>query len=358
LRICQGCRAERDRAALVTASREREQLDNALCSFAERNASRTFDYLDAPDDVVLLVLALNRALGGRYFQIAFNAELCGSLSSIRSDDVLARLFEAGALVHNPGKAPADAYTWKNDTLRYYPGRVVFEATPSVHQDIDIIACLENRAFTNGAALVQVWLEYAAGECMAYLLDQARRHGLQPSEEENALIVSTLRSALHRHSVAELWNALWKVVRDAAAKSTTKYFNARRAASTLPNALRTHLTEVQTGQRHLRDWRRPAAQPRPALGEVFLDQWCIDETTPGHQVTLLFGRLSEASQPAHTTYTREAISQLLRQTLALDQAPEALSTFAEAILAGGSMDEALNAMAIGHGRWPDDEPALD
>lgn len=358
LRICETCRTEQDRDALVAASREREQLDKALRGLAERNASRTFDYLDAPDEVALLVLAVNRALGGRYFQIAFNAERCGSLSSIDRDVLLTRLYEAGALVHNPDKAPADAYELKNDSLRYYPRRVVFEATPSAHQDIDIIACLGNREFTNGAALVLLWLEYAAGECMAYLRDQARQHGLQPSEEENALIISTLRTALHRHSIAELWNALWKLVRDAAAKSTTKYFNARRAASTLPNALRTHLAEVEAGQRHLREWNRPASQPRPALGEVYWDLWHIDEATPGHAVNLLFGRLSDAMPPTSTTYTREAISQLLRQTLALDRAPEALSTFAEAILAGGSMDEALNAMAIGHGRWPDDESAQD
>lgn len=358
LRICETCRADQERAARVAANHEREQLNQVLRGFAERHASRTYDYLGAPDEVVLLVLALNRALGGRYFEIAFNAERCSSLSSIQHDNLLMRLYEAGALVHNPGKAPADAYELKDDSLRYYPGRVVFEATQSVHDGIDIVACLENREFTNGAALVLLWLEYATGECMAYLLDQAGRHGLQMSVEEDALITNTLRNALHRHSIAKLWNALWKVVRDAAAKSTTKYFNARRAASTLPNALRTHLAEVESGPRRLQEWRRPPAQPRPALGEIFWDQWSIDETTPGHDVSQLFGRLSDPSQARPATYTREAISHLLRQTLALDQAPEALSTFAEAILAGGSMDDALDAMAIGHGRSPDDEVAQD
>jgi len=146
------------------------------------------------------------------------------------------------------------------------------------------------------------------------------------------------------------------VRDAAAKSTTKYFNARRTASTLPNSLRTHLADVEAGQRHLRKWNRPASQPRPAWSEIFWDLWHIDEATPGHAGNRLLGRLSDSVPPTNSTYTREAISQLLRQAFALDQAPEALNTFAEAIFAGGSMDEALDAMALGHGLSPGDDPA--
>ncbi|MPS79711.1 MAG: hypothetical protein E2591_16725 [Achromobacter sp.] len=355
-RVCVSCDAERKEEALVIANRERDKHNQMLQHLAQRNANKKFDYLNAPDDIAILVLALNRALGGRYFQITFQSELCSSLCSAYHQDFLTRLFDEGVLVHNPLKAPSDAYEFAGDTIHHHYERVVFEAAPSVLDDIEVISHLENRAFTNGAALCSLWLEYATDECMAYFLDQTSQHGMQTSENENALIVNTLRSALHRYSIAQLWNGLWQVVKRAAELSTRQYFNSRRAASTIPKAFRTHLELVDAGQRRLYEWWRPHGQPKPTLGQIFWDRWSIDDKTPGQEVIRLFAQFREPSHPTSLTYTREEISQLLRQILALDVAPEALTTFAEAISAGDSMDLALRAVAVGHDLVLDDDSA--
>ncbi|MGV2862951.1 hypothetical protein [Achromobacter sp. AGC39] len=194
--------------------------------------------------------------------------------------------------------------------------------------------------------------------MAYLFDQTSLYGLQTSEEEDALIVNTLRSALQRYSIVDLWAVLSMVVTRAVKNSAKPYFNSRRAASTMPKTLRRYLELVDAGQRQLYEWRRPHGQPTPALGQVFWDRWSIDEKTPGREVIRLFVQLRNASQPTSVTYTREEISQLLRRMLALDVAPEALTTFAEAISAGDSMDQAHRAVAVGHDLVLDDDSAWE
>lgn len=357
-RVCETCNAERREEFLALAAREPDRLDQALQHLAELNASKTFDYLNAPDDIAILVLALNRALGGRYFQIAFKSELCSSLCSAYHEDLLTRLFDEGVLVQNPRKASRDAYEVGEETVHYYYERVVFEAARSAHDDIEIIATVENRAFSDGAALSALWLEYAIGECMAYLFDQTSLYGLQTSQEEDALIVNTLRSALQRYSIVDLWAVLSMVVTRAVKNSAKPYFNSRRAASAMPETLRRYLELVDAGQRQLYEWRRPHRQPTPTLGQVFWDRWNIDEKTPGREVIRLFAQLRNASQPTSVTYTREEISQLVRRMLALDVAPEALTTFAEAISAGDSMDQALRTVAVGHDLGLDDDSAWE
>lgn len=347
LQLCTSCqmdRAERDR---VKASLARQQHDQALRNFAERNANKIFNYLEAPDDIAVLVLALNRALGGRYFQISFKSELCSSLCSTGLDSLLTRLLDQGALIHCPLKAPANAYEFEGGKIRYYYSRVVFEATPSAHDDIDIISCLENRPFINGAVLTPLWLEYAAGECMAYFLDLTRMHGLETEMQEEEKVLNTVRTALERYSISNLWSAIWKVIQDAAALSTTQYYNNRRAAATLPNKLRNHLATVEAGKKRLGIWKRTSKQPLPALGHVFHQIFGVDENTPGEDVVKQFAALAPSEHLESPVFDRETISDILRQALTQDIAPEVLSTFAATIKSGGSMDEALYAVIVGH-----------
>lgn len=81
-------------------------------------------------------------------------------------------------------------------------------------------------------ILQLWLDYAVSDCMAYLFSECSLHGLETDAEDDIKIKSILRTALETWSIAQLWSVIWKVVRDAASLSTRVYYSKAKAAATL------------------------------------------------------------------------------------------------------------------------------
>lgn len=92
------------------------------------------------------------------------------------------------------------------------------------------------------------------------LDFCKRHHLPVSRELGSAIASAVRVAAATYSVAAIWNAIWKVVRDAAAPSRTEFYNLPRAAQTLPGKMKRLLEKVRKRDATLKPWDRPPLRP--------------------------------------------------------------------------------------------------
>lgn len=182
--------------------------------------------------------------------------------------------------------------------------------------------------------------------MAYLFDQCHQHGLRTTNEDDAQMHSTLRTALQTYSVSHLWSAIWKVVKDAATLSTRSYYTGDKAAATLPGKLHRFLEKVASGEATLRKWNRTEHQPAGTLGHVFNEVYGIDEDTPGTAVMSSFVDPDDASPRLATTELAGIVRNILKSALAQDLAAEVMLYFADTIRRGlddaGAINELLGA----------------
>lgn len=343
---CEDCvKLIRDHESKIEEERlsvERNKLSELLQMTIVRNSSLVADYGSIDDDLAIIVLALSRTLGNRLFDISFTKKQCINFASGDSIGYISRLLQAGLITTSPEYSAAGAYVLKGDELCYYTDKVAYKFVPDrvINSDENIINILQNRPFNQGDVLKSLWIEYATGDCMAYLSNFSSLHGLETTADENDEIDKILRAALNVYSVANLWSIIWMAVKDAAALSTREYYNKRKAAGTLPGKLKRYLEDVSKGKRNIYNWDRRTDQPSGSLGEIFYEIWTIDEKTPGTELGRIFPTTQEHAELNELYINRKIVTETLLEAIEQDFAPEMLFVFANAIKEGKSLMEAL------------------
>lgn len=133
------------------------------------------------------------------------------------------------------------------------------------------------------AAMQLWVFCATEDCMAYLYQQMDTHGLFLEEEERAAVRQIITSSLQeRFSIGQVWNAMWRSVRDAAALSTRQYYNNAKAARTIPKKIDKVLTNA-IGDPAFGPYDRIAATPLGAVLTLFRKRFGTEDWTTGAQV---------------------------------------------------------------------------
>jgi hypothetical protein len=349
LHECDECIAiaheEHQKIAMAKYAIEAQKLSEALQRVIVGNQNKTANYQFIDDDLAILILALDRTLGNQLFDAGFGfmQNHCINLTPSNPWKYVNRLYRDGLLIASPPRSAPDAYFLKDEKLWQRSDKIVYEAVldESIAEH-DVIELLRNRPFEQGEVIRTLWIEYAASDCMAYLHTFSAEHGLSTEEDEDSEIENILRTALSVHSVANLWSAIWKVVKDAAALSTREYYNSRKAAATLPGKLKRYLEAVNKGQKNIGQGDRPRDQAAGSLGDIFYDIWNIDENTLGTELPNIFPNSSDNIETDELSLNREIVTQMLHQAVAHDLAPEVLLTFASEISEGKSLMTALNA----------------
>ena len=345
---CTTCREVADEEKREADARTKAALEQRLALAIESAEARTIDYSDLSDDVVLILMALERAINPRLTTGTFMRGDCRALAPCYVGDFITRLYKARAIVDMPGKARPGTYYVRDDQLWHTTEHAVYRLTPdsTLGAGEEAFEIINSRTLQDNRAVRNLWFDYAATDCMAYLFEQCHQHGLRTTDEDDAQMHSTLRAALQTYSVSHLWSAIWKVVKDAATLSTRSYYTSDKAAATLPGKLRRLLEKVTSGEATLRKWSRPEHQPAGTLGHLFNELYGIDEDTPGTAVMSSFADLEDASPRLATAELAELVRNILKSALAHDLAAEVMLYFADAIRRGlddaGAINELLGA----------------
>ncbi|MBK0413129.1 hypothetical protein JD974_01800 [Chromobacterium haemolyticum] len=148
---------------------------------------------------------------------------------------------------------------------------------------DGIAIAEAKHIRDVEAAMQLWVFCATEDCMAYLDLQMDIHGLFLEEEERAATRRIITSFLQdQFSIGQIWNAIWRSVKDAAALSTRKYYNYAKAAQTIPKKIDKVLINA-AGDPTFAAYERIAATPLGAVLTLFLHRFGVNDSTAGSQV---------------------------------------------------------------------------
>ena len=230
---------------------------------------------------------------------AFNSWSAGSLGeggSVRftytgADPTCATASELQELLSRVSRSPSLLYpvtgfllSTDGEDLRYRPLDASYRLT--AHSDgsrASAINVAEVKHVSDTEACHQLWLFCATEDCVAYLKYQMDSYGLQLETEEDAAVHRLISGFLHdQFSPGQVWNAIWRSVKHAAALSKRQYFNDSKAAKTIPKQIDKVLTEAM-GDKSFQAYDRVAATPVGAVLTLFRQRFGIDDATFGMRV---------------------------------------------------------------------------
>lgn len=346
-KLCTLCQKDQDAIAFEAEKAKAAELERQLTEYVRKQSTRTVDYSEIPDNQVLLLLALDRAITPRLTNGGFTLGDCRGLAPRYVGDFVLQLREAGLILDDPSKARPGTYYWEGDEIWMLRDQVVYRLAPDAasRSADEIIRSLLDRVYTDAEGLFNLWLDYSVADVMRYLDTQCELYHHELSGQELEEIKSTMRSALETYSVSQLWSVVWKVVRDAASLANREYYNRPKAAATIPGKIRRNLEKVQRESIELRTWSRPEQHPAGTLGMVLGEILGVDENTSGDMVSSLVTWFAgQASPPTTEAGLNEPIRELMTIALAHDIGSSVMLRFAELIRAGHDVGFAIEEIA--------------
>lgn len=339
--VCRSCIQKEKEDNEERRRKEVERLNEKLDEITEKNSSLRLNYTNLKDDEVLLLLALSKSINPRLTSSTFKLSNSTGIAPADTLFFIKKLYDCGVLTHYPPHALEGAYILEDESISFYLSRVAFMLVPDVSlgRGEELFEMLRMREHKQLSRILQLWLDYAVSDCMAYLFSECSLHGLETDAEDDLKIKSILRTALETWSIAQLWSVIWKVVRDAASLSTRVYYSKAKAAATLPGKIKRYLEQQVKEGTTLKSWERPNHQPAGTLGDIFYEYFGIDEQTPGLEVMEMFSESNEEE----AEWFEESASYIMEKALFLGLGGRFLIDFAEHIRSGKSAMEALASL---------------
>lgn len=286
---CPSCKEDLEKKRQIAEAEAQAELERRVANRISIVDALTIRYDEVPDDVALILLALDRSVAPRLVGGSFTYRECHALAPIWVEDFVDRLWEAKVLSDAPRATGAAAYSLKDEGLSYYSNRIKFSLVPdeTLGASREAFQELIIRPYTDKKRLLALWYDYAVVDCMAYLYDQCEEHRLQVPPTKLNEIKSTVYTALKFFSVAEVWCMMWRIVQNTASLSSRKYYTRDKAAATMAGKLLQQFEAARKGNTELTKYQRLKSLPSGMLGQVFNEFYGLDENTDSVVVITLF-----------------------------------------------------------------------
>lgn len=347
---CENCAYDQRQKLAEQQAREQDQVSKMLADLAKRSASITLNYAELPDDVVLVLLAINALVAPRLAEGTFGIGDCEDLAPQNGDELVIKLVSKRYLVQDYSAAKPGTYYLKEGDLWHKTYQLELFLPPDVihGRGLGALNFLQERVFSDTEALTNLWLDYAVGDVLHYLFDQCSTYNHDLDQEAVDKVKRTVRHALHTYSVSQLWSLMWRVVRDAASLANREYYNRPKATATIPNKIRKLLEAADQQGGVIKSWDRPQSHIAGSLGMVFSNLFGIDEHSQGADVIASFSRLGSSSGTGSSDELRSLADGFMRRALDGPDPWVALEHFANNIRAGLTTEEAILEVVSQHG----------
>ena len=272
-----------DRKALL-----KEKADSYI---AQMEASGTgVNYNGVTTDRLLILEALNDWSGrllaeGGDLKPTYECDDPACATQYEMDSLIARMHAAPVLCY-----PVSGFSLADDDgLRFNRTLSSYRLTPHAGGSrTDAIGIAESSHIQDVDAAMNLWGLCSTEDCLAYLNYQMAEHGLYFGDDElsttRQIIVSAL---LTTFSIGQVWNAIWRSVRDAAALSARPYYNVAKAAKTIPKKIDKVLTQHAGDRGGFADYDRLASLPMGAVLTLLLSRFGIEDDSRGPEVRAKF-----------------------------------------------------------------------
>ena len=339
---CESCIDEQNRRRAELEAQELVEVNRRLAHMVERNASTTLDYSGLPDNVVLILLAINAVVASRLADGTFGVGDCEDLAPWDAGSFTRQLHREGYLLEDPRAVKPGTYYLKNGGLwhKTYQLELFLPPDTTLGRGIGALDLLGEHCFSDPESLINLWLDYSVGDVLRYLFDQCSIYNHDLDDEAIDKIKSTVRHGLQTYSVSQLWSVMWKVVKDAASLASREYYNRPKAAATIPNKVR-KLLEIADQQGGIpRGWDRPESHLAGSLGMVFLNIFGVDEYSPGVKVIEMLNRIGRLDQSQDEDALGSLADSFMRSALNGPNPLLVMNHFADKIRDGLTTEDAM------------------
>lgn len=251
---------------------------------AMEKAGRGIDYDELETDLLLILEAVNNwsdrilAEGGD-IQLTYGCDDPCCATEHELTELVRRMHTSRAVLY-----PVSGFSLSDqDDLRFGYLAASYRIAPHTSGSrSDAIGIAQAKHIRDVEAAMQLWGCCASEDCMAYLYHNLDIHGLDLEDNERVAIRQIVTSALQdRFSIGQIWNAMWRTVKDVAALSKRRYYNNAKAAKTVPKKLDRILANF-SGQSSLDSFGRLVELPAGAVLTLFNNRFGIDDLTSGAQ----------------------------------------------------------------------------
>lgn len=191
------------------------------------------------------------------------------------NEVIKGLFESRILAISE-TSPVDAFEWDElDPARFFRMKVAWHiidgagtAVPIAGAASDLERRFREREWPDHWRndLHALWLKLALHECLRYLDLGLADHGLQKRIGEKTIAVVT--NALHDFSIGQVYNFIWRAVRDAAAYYMRGGVAKQQAANTVVRAIERSAEQALTNGWDVKVFHRDWRAPESVLAQTF------------------------------------------------------------------------------------------
>ncbi|MBT8764857.1 Rossmann-fold NAD(P)-binding domain-containing protein [Metapseudomonas boanensis] len=342
---CAACQYALDEAKRAAQAKMEAELQRQLRIRTAAVASWTVDYGAIPDDMALLLRALDRAIEPRLSNGTFTRGDCRGLSPYYVDNFIDQLWQAGVILDDPGRSPPNAYFLRNEELLLQSNLATYFLVPDGGGGAGehVLEKLLGRTYGDHSSLLPLWLDYAVADCMAYFFGQCDLYGLSISADDEGEIKSIIRVALRTYSISQVWSLAWKVIKDVSSLASREYYNKQRAATTLPGKLRRHLESIRKDLKPVKQWDRPERQPAGTLGQLFYELFGLDEDSLGSDVMAVFSQRDALQATASEVEAKLAqpVRRFMREALSHDVGANVMLRFTELVRSGFDVADAID-----------------
>lgn len=290
---CAACSEILRQADLERRRKAEIELQKQVASRIDYMRTVSISYADLTDDQCFILLAIDALITPRLAHSTFTEGDCEALAPWEGTSYLSRVFRAGVICDDPEATRSGTYYLHDGKLRAITSSLQFFLPPDelLGRGAEALETVTERRFSDSELMTNLWLDYAVGDVLRYLMDQCKVYNHDLDDEGIEKVKATVRFALHTYSVSQLWFVMWKVVRDAASLANREYYNRHKAAATIPNKIRKQIEWADKQGGIDRYWDRPEHHIAGSLGMAFLALFEIDELTAGTQALAKFAQLS-------------------------------------------------------------------
>ena len=289
----------------MSLSRERQAIlkqksDNYIATM--ETPGNGVAYSRVATDKLLILEALNDWSGrllaeGGDIKLSFGCDDPACASRFELCELLKRMHAAPVILY-----PVSGFTLgDDDEPRFGYESATFRMSPEKNGSrADAIMIAESSHIRDVEAAMNLWAMCATEDCLAYLHYQMDEHGLHFDDEELIATRQIITSALLTNfSAGQVWNAIWRSVRDAAALSARPYYNVAKASKTIPKKIDKVLTQNASTRGAFQSYDRLASLPMGAVLTLLLNRFGIEDDSPGPEVRAKFAADAALAPPAPT-----------------------------------------------------------
>lgn len=239
-----------------------------------------------PTDRLLIIDALNRWSAGAFgegggVRVTWGGNDPTFSTEEEAKEILKRAYETPALIY-----PISNFSLGDGGENLQYSILNSEYRLCCHSDssrASAVNVAEMKHVSNVEACHQLWLFSATEDCVSYLNDQLDSYGLEIEDEEYASVRRLISGHLYENfSVGQIWNAIWRSVRHAAALSKREYYNNAKAAKLIPKKIDKVLT-IALQDDQFQSYDRVASLPVPAILMLFRQRFNVSDSMTGREV---------------------------------------------------------------------------